>query len=202
MRTRTQPRKPRGGVARAAGFALGELLLTVAAISALAAVGLGVYSNVRSSATADDQAQVMVDLAANVRRVFAKAQGNYTGVTAARVSAMGLVRAPLRWDGGSLRDAWGNAMTVYGSGPWRFSMTAGGTRPMSASECAALATRLAISAHIVRVGSTAAVATSGADDGLVTGGNVYKDGTTINQAALGTGCAEASPVVGATFLER
>jgi type II secretory pathway pseudopilin PulG len=186
---------------RALGFVLQELLLAVAIVSVIAAVSLGVYTSVRDSSKAEEQAQVMVDIASNVRRVFGKAQGNYTGVTAARVSTLGLVRQPLRWNGTNLQDAWGNTMTIYGSGPWMFSMTAGGGG-ITAVECAALATRLAITAASVRVGTTAAVSTSGATDGWVLGGHPYKANNAFNQANLTTGCSESNAVVGATFLER
>lgn len=187
---------------RQGGFALGELLLTIAAISALVGIGTSIYANVRASARADEQGQVMVDVAANMRKYIGKAQGDYTGTTAARVVALGFTRPPLRWDGTNLSDAWGNTMTVYGWGPFLFSMSAGGTQRLSPSECAAIVARLANSAYMIRVGTSTSITSSGANNGWVENGNLYKTGTTINQAALNTGCSENNAVIGATFLER
>jgi prepilin-type N-terminal cleavage/methylation domain-containing protein len=188
--------------ARNRGFALNELLLTVAIVSVLVGIGAAVYSGLRDGVGAEEQAQRMVDMAADVRRYMGKAQGNYTGLTPARANALGLLKPPLRWDGASIRDRWGNSMDLYGQGPWLFSVTAGGATSMSPTDCAALAIKLASSAYAVMIGTSTVITKSGASDGWVTGGLSYKTGLVLSQGNLTTGCAQATPVVGATFLER
>ncbi len=196
---RNAKRSPR---ARSAGFALQDLLFTVAVVSLLVGIGAGVYSGVRDTVGAEEQAQRMLELASDVRRFLGKGQGTYTGLTAARANALGLVRQPMRWDGTNIQDRWGNTVSIYGQGPYLFSITAGGAVGMSASDCAAVATKLSNSAYRVMVGSATVMNTSGANDGWVSGGSLYKEGLTVTQANLTTGCSQARPIVGATFLER
>lgn len=194
---------PSTSLGRARGFALNELLFTVSIISLVAAMGAGVYSGLRDTVSAEEQAQRMVDMAADVRRYLGKAQGSYTGLTPAMANGLGLIKPPMRWDGTAIRDRWGNVFDIYGTGPLIFSMTAGGaTAPMRPSDCAAMATKLANAAWTVRVGATVTITKSGANDGTLAGGSAYKGGANLTQANLTAGCAEANTVVGAMFFER
>jgi type II secretory pathway pseudopilin PulG len=191
------------GMGRNRGFALNELLLMVAIVSVLVAIGASVYSGLRDNVGAEEQAQRMVDMAADVRRFMGKAEGTYLGLTPARANGLGLIKLPLRWDGTKILDRWGNAMDLFGAGPFQFSITAGGAAStMSPSDCAALASKLASSALQVMVGTGTVISKAGATNGWVTGGLLYKDGMVVSQSNLTTGCAQASPVVGASFRER
>lgn len=186
------------------GFALLELMLVVGVVSILLAIASGVYYKTRSSISAEEQGQRAVELAADIRRFIGKGVGTYAGLTPAMVANLGLVRPPFRWDGTNIRDAWGNTVALMGQSPWVYSMTLGGaTSPISASDCAAVASRLANTGYAVLTGASVYLSTGGASAGWVQGGYTYKYGNqAVTQSNMTTGCAEANTVVGVTFLER
>jgi prepilin-type N-terminal cleavage/methylation domain-containing protein len=180
------------------GFALGEMMLAVAIVAVLVAIGAAVYGNMRSGINADDQAAKTVQLAADVQKNWRNA-GTFATVSGSTVNALSLVQKPIKFDGTNLVDAWGNTMSMSG-GTTTFSLTIGGaTNPLGKDECASVVNRLGAGvATNINVGATAALG-SGATAGTVTGGNVYKAGQTVTQASLTTGCSEASTVVAASF---
>jgi hypothetical protein len=187
-----------------AGFVLGELLLMMAVIAVAIGIGTAFYANIRSSVKADEQAERMVQLAADIRQYIGKSSGDYTSLSPALANSLGLVRQPMTWDVSALLDVWGNTMNIGGSGAWRFSLTAGGaTQPMSPSECAAVARRLADTAYRVTIGAAVVVS-----NGWTSGGSAYKTAGgvppngAISQTSLTAGCSEANTIVGASFLER
>lgn len=192
----------RSSRARSAGFALQDLLFTVTIVSVLVGIGASLYSGIRDNVGAEDQAQRMVDLASDIRRVMGKASGDYTGMTPARAYNLGLIKAPMTWDGTNVRDRWGNVMDIYGFGPLNFDVLAGGGGGMTASDCATLATKLASTAFVVRIGAGVTINKTSGLEGTMSGGNVYKSGDTITQTSLTSGCAEANTVVAARFIER
>jgi prepilin-type N-terminal cleavage/methylation domain-containing protein len=183
---------------RSRGFALGEMMLAVAIVAVIVAIGAAVYGNMRGGINADDQAAKTVQLAADIQKNWRNA-GTYATLSAATINSVGLVQKPIKFDGTNLLDAWGNTMSVSG-GTTTFSITVGGaTNALGDDECAAVANRLGSGvATNINVG-TAATLGSGASAGTVTGGSVYKAGQTINQANLVTGCIGANPVVAASF---
>jgi prepilin-type N-terminal cleavage/methylation domain-containing protein len=180
------------------GFALGEMLLAVAIVAVLVAIGAGVYGTMRGGINADDQAAKTVALAADIQKNWRNA-GNFATVSGTTVNALAIVQKPLKFDGTNLQDAWGNTMTING-GTTTFAMTIGGaTNPLNSSECASVANRLGSGvATNINIGAAAAIGT-GATAGTVTGGNVYKAGQTVTQASLTTGCGEANTVIAANF---
>jgi prepilin-type N-terminal cleavage/methylation domain-containing protein len=180
------------------GFALGEMMLAVAIVAVLVAIGAAVYGTMRSGINADDQAAKTVQLAADIQKNWRNI-GSYMGLSASGISNLALVQKPIKYDGTNLVDSWGNTMSVSG-GTTTFSMTIGGaTSALRSDECAAVANRLGSGvATNINIGAAAALG-SGATAGTVTGGNVFKAGSTITQASLTTGCAEASPVIAASF---
>jgi prepilin-type N-terminal cleavage/methylation domain-containing protein len=180
------------------GFALGEMMLAVAIVAVIVAIGAAVYGNMRGGINADDQAAKTVQLAADIQKNWRNA-GTFATVSGSTVNALSLVQKPIKFDGTNLQDAWGNTMSVSG-GTTTFSLTSGGaTNPLGKDECAAVANRLGSGvATNINVG-TAATLGSGATAGTVTGGNSYKVGQTVTQASLTTGCSEASTVIAASF---
>jgi type II secretory pathway pseudopilin PulG len=180
------------------GFALGEMLLAVAIVAVIVAIGAGVYGSVRGGINADDQAAKTVALAADVQKNWRNA-GTFATVSGSTVNALALVQKPIKFDGTNLQDAWGNTMAVSG-GTTTFALTIGGaTNPLAKDECAAVANRLGAGvATNINIGAAATLG-SGATAGTVTGGNVYKVGQTVTQASMTTGCSEASTVIAASF---
>ena len=180
------------------GFALGEMLLAVALVAVLVGIGAAVYSSVRGGISADDAAAKAIALASDIQKNWRNA-GTFASVSAAEANKLGLIQKPLKFDGTTLTDAWGNTMSLNG-GTNSFALTIGGTaNALSKDNCAAIANRLANGvATNINIGATAAVGT-GANLGNVTGGNAFKTGSTINQANLATGCNEANPVIAASF---
>jgi hypothetical protein len=181
-----------------AGFALSELLLAVAVIALLIGISAGAYAFLRGGINADDQATKTISLAADIQKNWRNA-GSYATLAPAEINKLALIQKPLKWDGTNVQDGYGNTMAVSG-GATSFVLTIGGTtNPVSKEDCASIANRLANGvATNVNIGTTATAGTGGSS-GQVTGGNVFKLGTTINQASLGTGCNEANPVIAAMF---
>ncbi len=181
------------------GFALLELLLTVAIVAVLVGIGAGIYSYTRAGIGADDQASKTIALVADVQKNWRNNTGGYTGITPAQVNQLSLVQKPLKWDGTNIDDAYGNPMTLSG-GTTTFSITVGGTvAALNNADCASIANRLAAGvANNINIGAAATLG-SGATAGTVTGGNVFKVGNAITQTSLTTGCNETSPVIAASF---
>jgi Tfp pilus assembly protein PilE len=164
-----------------AGFALGEMLLAVAIVAVLVGIGAVVYGNLRAGITADDQASKTISLAAEIQKNYRNA-GTYMTLSAAEVNKLLLVQKPLKFDGTNVLDAYGNVMTISG-GTNTFAISMGGiTNAISNSDCATIANRLATVAWFV----------SG-------GGNLFKQGKTINQSNLAAGCSEANTIIAASF---
>lgn len=182
---------------KARGFVLQELLVGLVVVAILAVIGIGIYNGMRADINATDQGNKTIEMVSAVQKHWRNA-GNYGTVSAAGINQINLVKSPIRYDGTNLTDAWGNTMSVSG-GTTSFSLTVGGaTSAMDKEDCATIAARLAAIALNVRIGTAAAVG-SGATAGQITGGNLYKNGTTYTQASLTTGCNEASPVIAAQF---
>ena len=183
---------------RSAGYALAELLLAVAVIALLVGISAGAYAFLRGGINADDQATKTISLAADIQKNWRNA-GTYSTLAPSEINKLALIQKPLKWDGTKVQDGYGNTMSVSG-GTTSFVLTIGGTaNAVSKEDCASIANRLATGvATNVNIGTSAA-AGSGGTAGQVTGGNVFKVGTTINQANLATGCNETNPVIAASF---
>jgi hypothetical protein len=81
----------------------------------------------------------------------------------------------------------------------RFAIVLGGNGVMTRDECSAVAAGIEAGAFEVRVGAAVAPG-SGTSLGRLAGGYGYKsNGSTYDQAALATGCAEASTKIGVSF---
>jgi len=125
------------------------------------------FNNLRGGVAADDMASKTLLLASNIQKHWRNA-GSYTTLTAEAVDKIALVEKPLRMQGTSLLDAWGNTMGISG-GQSAFSITIGGaTNPINKEDCATLANNLSSIATSIRVGADAAVG-SGATAGTITG---------------------------------
>lgn len=183
------------GPRRDAGYALAELLLAVAVVALLVGISAGAYGFLRGGINADDQATKTVALAADIQKNWRNA-GSYITLAPAEINKLALVQKPLKWDGVNVQDSYGNIMQITG-GATSFAITIGGPmNPVSKEDCASIANRLATGvATNVSIGTAAAAGPAG----IVTGGNAFKVGTTINQASLGTGCNESNPVIAASF---
>lgn len=180
------------GKNQARGFALGELLLAIAVIALLVAIGAGVYSSMRSGINADDMGAKTVELAADIQKNWRTA-GDYSTVSADAINKLALIHAPITMSGTDMQDGWGNTMTLNGTRS-SFAITIGGaTAPLSRDDCSSIANRLTI-ASVVRVGASASAAA-----GIVTGGNLFKNGATIDQTQLITGCSEGNTIIAAQF---
>lgn len=174
------------------GFALQELLLAVAVVAVLGIIGAGVYKSMRSNINAEDMGSKTVELVTEIQKNWRSA-GDYTTLTPDGINKLSLIKPPIRFDGTNLVDAWGNVINLSGA-RGTFALTIGGaTAPIAKEDCAAIANKMDI-ASIVRVGSSATAAA-----GVVSGGNLFKNGVTVDQTALLTGCNEASTVIAVQF---
>lgn len=181
-----------------AGFALGEMLLAVAIVAVLVGIGAVVYGNMRGGINADDQAAKTISLVADIQKNYRNA-GTYTSLTAAEINKLLLLQKPLKFDGTNVIDAYGNTMSVSG-GVTSFALTMGGTtNPVSNSDCASIANRLATVAWHVTVGTSAGLGTGAGAGQVSAGGSLFKQGKTINQTNLTTGCSQANPIIAASF---
>lgn len=179
------------------GMTLQEMMLVFVVVAIVTAIAVGVFNNLRGGVAADDMASKTLLLASNIQKHWRNA-GSYTTLTAEAVDKISLVEKPLRMQGTSLLDAWGNTMGISG-GQSAFSITIGGsTNPINKEDCATLANNLSSIATSIRVGADAAVG-SGATAGTITGGNLFKNGTTIDQAALIDGCNASDTIIAAQF---
>lgn len=181
------------------GFTLVEIMIVLAIIGAAIGGVLFYQSRAENTQTATKTASDIALLASKTKTYF-RPSNSYTGVTASNLNSMALVTAPMKFSGTSLVDPWGNDMTV-GGGTLTFALTLGGaTAPIDKEVCTNLVTSLSDKAVAIRVGTAAAVSTSGSTAGTISGGNLYKGGTTTaDAAALATGCNEASPVIAMQF---
>lgn len=178
---------------RQRGFALLELVLAVAVVGVLAAIGTGVYSAMNSGIKADDQANKTITMASAIQKNW-RNSGGYATVTGAELNKLSLIAAPLRFDTPNVVDAFGNPMIING-GAASFAITTGGTAgAIGPEDCATIANKLASIAHSIRIGVDATAA-----GGVISGGHVFKSGTTYTQANLGAGCEEAGTVIAAQF---
>jgi hypothetical protein len=178
---------------RARGFVLTELLLGLAVVAVVVLIGAGVYNNLRGGISADDQGNKMIAMAAAIQNNWRNA-GTYTTLSGAELNKLALINAPMKFVTPDVADAWGNPMIING-GAASFVMSVGGAdSPINKDACASIANRLASIAQSIRIGASATGAA-----GVATGGAVFKQGETITQASLGTGCSEASTVIVAQF---
>ena len=178
---------------RQRGFALLELVLAVAVVGVLAAIGTGVYNAMNNGIKADDQANKMITMASAVQTNW-RNSGGYTTLTGAELNKLSLIAAPLRFVTPEEVDAFGNKMIING-GAATFAITTGGaTGAIGPDDCSTIANKLAAIAHTINIGKAATAAA-----GVVSGGVVFKAGTTFTQANLATGCADAPTVIAAQF---
>jgi Tfp pilus assembly protein PilE len=185
------------GARHASGFVLAEFLLALAVVSVLISIAAQNYGTVRRYILSEDQASRLVLLAADVHKMWRNAS-DYTTLTPQSLSQLDLIRMPMRWDGTTILDEWGNAMLVAG-GKHTFAMTVGGGfNPMTPDECATVVNRLSSIALNINVGQSATLGT-GFSAGKITGGLSYKNSALINQDSLTSGCSQVSPVVAAEF---
>lgn len=181
----------------ASGFVLAEFLLALAVVSVLISIAAQNYGTVRRYILSEDQASRLVQLASDVHKMWRNAP-NYTTLTPQTLSQLDLIRMPMRWDGTTMLDEWGNPMLVAG-GKNTFALTVGGAfNPMTPDECATVVNRLSSIALNINVGQSATLGT-GFNAGKITGGLAYKNSALINQTSLTSGCSQASPVVAAEF---
>jgi hypothetical protein len=186
-----------GRPAPASGFVLGEFLLALAVVSVLISIAANNYGVIRRYILSEDQASRLVQLAADVHKMWGNVT-TYTTVSPQTLSQLDLIKKPMVYDGANMQDEWGNPMLVVG-GKRSFAVTVGGAfNPMSPDECSAVANRLAAIALNINVGQSATLAT-GLNAGKLVGGLPYKSSAMINQDSLTTGCSQASPVVAAEF---
>lgn len=175
------------------GFALGELMLAVAVVGALVAAGFGIYTFLRGNVAAADVGDKVMIMVTDVQKNW-RTVGSFATVSPAEINKLALIRSPLSYDGTNLKDGWGNNMSINGNAT-AFALTIGGsTSPIQQDDCGALVARLAPVASSIRIGVDAA-----ATAGNITGGTVYKNGATITQNGLTTGCSAANPIIAAQF---
>lgn len=175
------------------GLALADfgLWLVLGAIVTAGAMGLYLYS--KSSVNADNFAEKTILMVSDIQKHWS-AVGSYTSVTPAEVNKLSVIRPPLKYDGTNIVDVWGNTMALTGNAS-SFALTVGGsTVPLQQDECASIVGRLAPVATSIRIGADAEAAA-----GVITGGTVYKNGSTVSQTGLTTGCSAASPKIAAQF---
>ena len=179
------------------GMTLQEMMLVFVVVAIVTAIAVGVFNTLRGSVSADDMASKTLLLASNVQKHWRNA-GSYTTLSAENVDKIALVEKPLRMEGTSMLDAWGNTMTISG-GQSAFAITIGGAaNPVNKEDCATLANNLSSIATSIRIGADASVG-SGATAGTITGGNLFKNGTTIDQSALVDGCNADGTIIAAQF---
>lgn len=181
----------------ARGFALNEMMLAVAIVSLVMAISAGAYTFLKRRVSADDQAIKLVALGDDIRRHW-RGTGSFAGLSAPALFKLGLVQRPMSADAASAYDAWMATMQFSGADT-RFAIVLGGNGVMTRDECSAVASGIEAAAYEVRVGATVAPGTGGSQ-GRLTGGYAYKsNGSTYDQAALASGCAEASTKIGVSF---
>ncbi len=179
------------------GFALNEMMLALAVVSLVIAISAGAYSLLKRRVSADDQAIKLVALGEDIRRHW-RGTGTFTGLSTAALFKLGLVQRPMTADAASTYDAWLAPMQFSGADT-RFAIVLGGNGVMTRDECSALASGIEATAYEVRVGTGVALG-SGATLGRLTGGYAYKsNGSSYDQAALASGCAEAGTKIGVSF---
>lgn len=179
------------------GFALNEMMLAVAVVSLVIAISAGAYSFVKRRVSADDQAIKLVALGEDIRRHW-RGTGSFTGLSAPALFNLGLVQRPMTADAASMYDAWLAPMQFSGADT-RFAIVLGGNGVMTRDECSAVAAGVEAAVYEVRIGATVAPAT-GSALGRITGGYSYKsNGTSYDQTALASGCAEAGTKIGVSF---
>ncbi len=184
---------------RQRGFTLVEIMIALA-IMGVAVAGVLFYQGRAANSQAANKTSSDLAIMASKVKTYFRPSNSYSNVTAARINQMALISAPMKFDGTNLVDPWGNAMTV-GGGTTSFAISLGGaTSPLDNEVCTALVSSLSDTAQAIRVGAAAAVSTSGASAGTISGGNLYKGaGVTPDAAALATGCNEASTIIALQF---
>ncbi|MGE3342294.1 MAG: type 4 pilus major pilin [Vicinamibacterales bacterium] len=182
-----------------AGLTLIEAMVWLALLGVV--IGGTLYYQSRSDAS-QKSTQAAADLTymASKAKAFYKPSGSYSALTAANLNKMALVNPPMVYDGSNLKDAWGNTMSVAG-GTLTFAISVGGsTNPLDKEACTNIASTMVNNATSIRIGSAAAVTTTGATQGQVSGGNAYKTaGTVPDAAAMATGCNESNPIIAIQF---
>ncbi len=192
---RTRPREI--GKPGARGFALHEMMLAVAVGSLVVAISAGAYSVLKRRVVADDQAIKLVALGEDIRRHW-RGTGSFAGLSAPALFKLGLVQRPMTADAVGVYDAW-MALMLFSGADTRYAIILGGNGVMTRDECGAVAAGIAASAYEVRVGAGVGPGT-GSSLGRLTGGYGYKsNGSTYDQPALASGCAEAGTRIGVSF---
>lgn len=167
------------------GMSMIEMAAWTLLAGIVAAIVLSSLGVLKGGINAGNLGEKALYLAMDIQKHWNRAN-DYTSVTAAEVDKIGIVKNPIKFDSGQLYDGYGNQMALNGS-RITFAMTLGGTAaPMDKDDCANLVARLEPVAMAIRVGASAA-----ANAGVISGGNLYKNGATLDQTGLTTGCAEA-----------
>lgn len=163
-------------------------------LGVLVAAGLvAAYQKNKSSISAGDLGEKITLMASDIQKNWNTA-GSYATVSPAEVNKLQAIRPPMRYNGTTLTDAWGNTMTLNG-GATSFALTIGGSAsPIAKDECADVVSRVASVATSVRIGADAAAAA-----GVISGGAVYKNGATITQAGLTDGCNASNPIIAVQY---
>ena len=187
---------------RVRGFTLVEIMVAIAIIGVGIAGVLYYQSRAEVSQQAADATKTITAMASKIKAYY-KPTNTYAQVTAANLNKMNLVADPLSWNGTNALDPWNNTMTIAG-GTTTFILSIGGsTTSLDKEACTAVATSLKDVATVIRVGGTTTpvtLNTSGGTAGTVTGGNLFKGGTTTGDlTALATGCSDTNPVIGLQF---
>lgn len=169
------------------GFALGELLLTIAIVAVLVSIGYGVYNSLTKDTAAQDLTQKTVSMIGKIKAVYGT-NGSFTAISGTTVDQLGARPEGFRVSGGNLVDNFGNSVDVNGASSFFALRFQGLTKDV----CAKVASSVAGLSYQVNVGSASAVSVAA---GVITGGSAYKPaGGVPDPATLATGCGATEPL--------
>lgn len=175
------------------GVSMIEVAIWAVIAGVIAIAVMNMYNPIRSGQSASTLGDRTLVMVSDIQKFWTRAN-DYSTVTAEEISKLELIRSPLKYDAGVMYDAYGNPMALNGS-RISFALTLGGTEsPLSSDDCATIITRLEPVAQSIRIGTSAEAAA-----GAITGGNVYKSGSTVSQTGLTAGCGEANTKIAAQF---
>lgn len=176
--------KMSGGLRRARGFVLTELLLAVGVIALVGGGGFLVYRTLTKDAEATGQTNGIVDFMSKSRETFGLSGGNWTAFTAENLIKLNRIPAQFTKDASKIYDAFGNevvfAAATAAQGMVSFTMR-------SPEECSKVTQSVADLAYAAGVG------TSGSETAVKTGT------TKLDIAQLALGCAAANRVLTLTI---
>ncbi|WP_198970945.1 hypothetical protein [Xylophilus sp. ASV27] len=178
---------------RQRGVSMIEVAVWSVILGIVVATVIGLFNVTKSGYTTGAAGEKIILMTSEIQKNWARAN-DYSTVAAAEVNKLSLIRPPLRFDGTQLYDWAGNPMDLNGSRV-SFALTVGGSlAPLNQDDCATVVSRIEPIAIAVRIGTSAAAAS-----GVISGGNLYKNGSQITQAGLTTGCSEPNPKIAAQF---